>query len=79
MAPIAMIASVALGAAQLAKAGSQKMPDPAKAMARAEVKAEDKRRRLVRARAGQRTARTSVLAGDAPDPMVRRPRLLGEA
>ena len=77
--PIAMIASVALGAAQLAMSGSQKMPDPAKEKAKAEVKAEDKRRRLIRGRAGQRTARTSVLAGEAPDPVVRRPRLLGEA
>jgi len=75
MAPVALIASIAMGAAQLAQAGASDMPDPSKEAA----KAEGKRRRLVKSRAGQRSHRTSVLAGEAPDPQVYRPRLLGES
>jgi hypothetical protein len=76
--PISMImglASLASGVAGIAKAGDSSAPDPSKEAARAE----GKRRRLVKSRAGQQSQRTSVLAGEAPDPQVYRPRLLGES
>ena len=71
---IAAIASLASGIAGIAKPGPS-LPDPTKEAS----KAEDKRQRLLRERGSQRSQRTSVLAGEAPDPQVYRPRLLGES